>query len=286
MSVFYLVVLLLIMPLFLIFLLWRIELGKKKQQHRLEQVLNAVPVAAVEKKTKEVVPVEALPDSVVLVSLLVLPILLFFLGVPWYFIIGIDLGLYFCLKAISATLRNRYLSKLTEALPSSIDFLARSITTGNSFIAAIEQIAHANLPASDEFKPIYEALSVGKPFAETLKKRALKVNHPDFSLCIAVLIIQHETGTHDVRALNSLSALLRNKMALRNKIKSSSAEAKLSGYLIAILPSFSLLIMWVFSSSYIAPIFNTAIGQYLFVIAVCSNIIGLIIMKKMTQISM
>ena len=278
--------LLLIMPLFFIVLLWRIELKKKKQQQRIKKALNIAPVAALEKKPPVVVHVFALPDAVVVASLLVLPMILFFLGFPWFFIIGIDVGLYFCLKAISTMLLTRYLNKLTEALPSSIDFLSRSITSGNSIIVAIEQIAHANLPASDEFKPIFEALSVGKPFAETLKKRALKVSHPDFSLCMAVLIIQHETGTHDVRALNSLTALLRSKIALRNKIKSSSAEAKLSGYLIAILPSLSLLVLWLFSSDYIAPIFNTTLGQYLFITAVCSNIIGLIIMKKMTQISM
>lgn len=286
MSAVYLGFLFLIMPLFFIVLLWRIELKKKKQQRRIKKSLNMAPVVVLEKKPQAVVHVLALPDSVVLASLLVLPLLLFFLDLPWFFIIGIDVGLYFCLKAISAMLRARYLNKLTEALPSSIDFLSRSITSGNSIIVAIEQIAHANLPASEEFKPIFEALSVGKPFAETLKKRALKVNHPDFSLCMAVLIIQHETGTHDVRALNSLTALLRSKIALRNKIKSSSAEAKLSGYLIAILPSLCLLILWIFSFDYIAPIFNTTLGQYLFITAVCSNIIGLIIMKKMTQISM
>lgn len=271
-------------PPFFFLNLWRLELKKKKQRQRIEKILN-LSAATAEKKIRKPLHWSAPPDVVLLTFLFAFPLLLFFLGLSLSASAAITLGLLLCWRVVTKILKNHHLNTLSEALPSSMDFLGRSISSGSSFFSAIEQIAQANLPASREFKPIYEALSVGKPFAETLKKAAIKVNHPDFSLCMAVLIIQQETGSHDIKALNYLSALLRQKITLRNKIKASSAEAKLSGYLIAILPLLCFLVMGLFGSSYLAPALTSKIGQYLFFIAACSNIVGLIVMKKMTQIN-
>lgn len=196
------------------------------------------------------------------------------------FLLGV-LGLW---PLILNIVRQRRYAKMIDSLPSAIDYLARTIHSGQTPIGAIESLSTAGMLISPIFRRISEQLSLGKAFRFVLEEVAAQEHNADLSFCIIVLIIQHETGGSGVLALNSLANFLRDRAQLRKKIKSAAAEGMAAAYLVGSLPFVVLVILWWVRADYVLPLFTNPKGQHVLLAAGLIELVGCMMLAKMVRI--
>lgn len=96
-----------------------------------------------------------------------------------------------------------------------------------------------------------------------------------------VLGIQSKTGGNLTEALSNLSKVLRDRRKMKSKIRAVSQEAKSSAVIIGALPFVVSGGLYFLNPDYLAPLFNTQVGNILLGIAAIMMLSGILVMRKM-----
>lgn len=125
----------------------------------------------------------------------------------------------------------------TKQFPEAIDLMVRGLKSGLPVNECIANVAR-ELPAPTgvEFQKITDAMRLGKQLEEALWETADRLDTPDFKFFVISLVVQRETGGNLGETLGNLSRILRQRQAMKLKIKSLSSEAKASAWIVGSLP--------------------------------------------------
>jgi len=198
--------------------------------------------------------------------------------------LGLAMGLgaipvFYVVKA-----RARRLYKFEKALPDAIDLFNRSMRAGHNMHAGLETIAQETFdPVRMEFKKVIEELALGAPLDETLHGLGRRVPLIDLKFFITGLILQRQTGADLVQVLENLAQLVRERLGLAEKMKAATAQQRFSAGLLCVLPVVVGLGFWILKPDYVALLFNDELGQKALTYAVCSELIGILIIRKIAN---
>jgi tight adherence protein B len=147
-------------------------------------------------------------------------------------IVGVALSIWFLFQA-----RSRRLGQITDQLPDALDMLVRSLRAGHPVSTGIGMIAEEMAdPIGGEFAIVYDEMSYGLDLRQALEKMGDRLNHHVIDYLIVAMRVQHGTGGNLAEILSSLSDVLRERLRLQSKVKALSAESRLSGRILSILP--------------------------------------------------
>jgi len=82
------------------------------------------------------------------------------------------------------------------------------------------------------------------------------------------------------------SGILTDKMNIEREIKALTAQKKLEGRLIALMPLLMLLCLNMVSQSYIAPLYSTIMGRLIMTGCLAATICGVWLMEKISEIEL
>jgi tight adherence protein B len=175
--------------------------------------------------------------------------------------------------------------KFKHLFPEAVDFLSRSLKAGQSISASFGMIGNEYPdPLGSEFKQVFDELNYGLSFNQALENLALRNQDEDLDFFVASLIIQRESGGNLIELLTNLTKLIRERIKVHGKINTLTAEGRLSGNLLSILPFFMAGIMLLLNPKYIAILWETNTGQTVSYVAIILLIVGIIWMKKLVNI--
>jgi tight adherence protein B len=147
-------------------------------------------------------------------------------------IVGITLSIWFLMQA-----RRRRLAQITTQLPDALDMLVRSLRAGHPVTSGIGMIAEEMPdPIGAEFALVFDEMSYGLDLRQALEKMSERLNHYVIDYLIVAMRVQYGTGGNLAEILSSLSDVLRERFRLQTKVKALSAESRLSGRILSILP--------------------------------------------------
>ena len=129
-----------------------------------------------------------------------------------------------------------------------------------------------------------EGLRIGLTLEQALERMHERMPLQEVSFFGIVLLIQQKTGGNLAEALGNLAGVLRSRKLMEGKIKALSSEAKASAYIIGSLPFLVMGAVKVASPDYLDPLFTTPTGNFILIGAGMWMGIGIMVMKKMTQI--
>ena len=179
----------------------------------------------------------------------------------------------------------RVLRAFEEQLPDAIDFLARSVRTGNAFSITLELlIPETTEPLRSEFRKVSSELALGSPLDEALKNLVARVPLLELRFFVAAVLLQRETGGNLAETLNKLSHSIRERLRLKGQIKASSSQGRLTARVLSVLPVVVVVIMNVISPAYFRTMTGEAVGRLMLIAAVVSQLVGYLFMRKITDI--
>ncbi|MGB6230586.1 MAG: type II secretion system F family protein [Litorimonas sp.] len=172
--------------------------------------------------------------------------------------------------------------KFISHFADGMDIIVRGVRTGLPLGDCLKIIAHESPdPMGSEFRRVVEGESLGVPIEVCLEQMYERVPVSEVNFFATVLNIQKTTGGNLGESLANLSAVLRGRKILAEKIKALSAEAKMSAIIIGALPIVVMLLVSIMSPDYMVELFQTERGQKNLMIGAGMMAVGIFIMRKM-----
>ena len=201
-------------------------------------------------------------------------------------LVGLFVGIGLPHMVIGSLVKRR-VNAFTVKFPDAIDLLVRGLRSGLPISETIGVVAaEVPGPVGFEFRAISDKMKIGKTMDQALQETAERLGTPEFQFFCITLAIQRETGGNLAETLSNLGEVLRKRMQMKLKIKAMSSESKASAYIIGSLPIIVILALAVLSPQYIGILFTTETGHVLLFAGAVTEIVGLLVMRKMINFDM
>jgi tight adherence protein B len=129
-----------------------------------------------------------------------------------------------------------------------------------------------------------EELALGSQVEPALHGLGKRVPLIDLKFFITSLILQRQTGANMVTVLENLSMLVRERLNMAAKMKAHTAQQRFSAGLLCCLPLVVGLGFWILKPEYVRLLWTDPTGIKFFTYAICSEIVGILIIRKIANI--
>lgn len=179
------------------------------------------------------------------------------------------------------------MKRFSGLFPDAIAVMASSLRAGHSLQIAFETVVNESGDIiAQEFKSVLSEFGVGQNFEEALKGILTRVDTPELRLFISAVILQRETGGNLAELLDNLELVIRDRQELKRELKSSTAQARLSGMILSLLPVFVGLVLYFIHRDYVLFFFQDSIGTKLLAGAVIGQMLGIAFIQKIVHIEL
>ncbi|WP_292077729.1 MULTISPECIES: type II secretion system F family protein [Brevundimonas] len=204
-------------------------------------------------------------------------------GLPILVVIGIALIFGMGLpRWIVGFLGKSRMKKFSLEFPNAVDVIVRGIKSGLPVHECFKIIARESpAPLGPEFQTLVEGLGVGLTLEQALEKMYGRMPTSELRFFTIVIAIQQKTGGNLAEALGNLSAVLRARRMMGEKIKALSSEALASAGIIASLPPAVMTMVMFTTPSYMMPLFTDFRGNFMLLMAALLMATGIFVMKRM-----
>ena len=110
-----------------------------------------------------------------------------------------------------------------------------------------------------------------------------RVDHKEFQLFAATLMIQKKAGGNLYAVLDEMSQTLEERKLLKQEISTMTAEQRHTSYIIPVIPIFLVLMMNNIIDGFLDPLF-TGLGLILLAFFVTGTVLTFVIVRKITNI--
>jgi tight adherence protein B len=137
---------------------------------------------------------------------------------------------------------------LDEQLADAVQALAAAMRAGQSVPQAMAYVAReAEAPLAPHLDELVEALGVGRPLSEALAVWADRVGTDDARLVASALDLHRRAGGDLPRVLEQVARTIRDRVAAAREVRALTAQARLSGLILGLLPVGFFAFLWVTS---------------------------------------
>ncbi|MGQ9687872.1 MAG: type II secretion system F family protein [Desulfobaccales bacterium] len=208
----------------------------------------------------------------------------FFCRGPVGALIGLGVGIYLPYWLLKFKRKLRF-KKFEKQLPEALDLLARGLKAGHAFASGL-QIVGTEMPnpIGLEFFKTFKEYNHGMDLNNALINLCRRVEIRELRFFTTAVMIQRETGGNLVEILEKISGLIRERFKLRNQIKALTAEGRLSGLVLILLPPVVFLIMMKINPNYALMLVNHPLGRKAATIALTFQGLGMLAIRKIVNI--
>ena len=210
-------------------------------------------------------------------------LLSFMFGAPWFLALGLlivfGLGLP---RWVVGFLGKRRMKKFSGEFANAVDIIVRGIKSGLPVHDTLKIIGRESpAPLGPELQRLVENIGVGLTLEQALEKMYERMPTPELRFFTIVIAIQAKTGGNLAEALGNLSAVLRSRKLMSEKIKALSSEATASAGIIGSLPPAVMAMVMVTTPAYMMLMFTDMRGQIMLMGSALWMAAGIFTMKKM-----
>jgi tight adherence protein B len=181
----------------------------------------------------------------------------------------------------------RHQKLVEDQLPEALDFLARVLRAGHSLATGLQMAAdELPEPLAGEFRRCYDQHSLGAALDASMKEMAERVGTPDFSFFVTAVLIQRTTGGDLAEVLTNIGNMVRARIRLQQHVKAITAEGRLVGYILLVLPVIFYVILYLLNPRYARVLLDEKEGVYVLTVALILQVLGLISIKKIVSVKM
>ena len=114
----------------------------------------------------------------------------------------------------------------------------------------------------------------------------LRMESDDLKLIVNSILIQKDIGGNLSEILDNIGETIRERQKIQDELKTLTAQGKLSGMIVILIPIFLALAFYVVNKEYMLLLFNTTLGLVMVSVSIVNQLLGLIMIKKIINIDM
>ena len=172
-----------------------------------------------------------------------------------------------------------------EQLVDVLQLMAGSIRSGFGLMAAMDTVANEiPAPAGEEFRRVGVEVQLGRDVDDALMAMTARVDSEDFKWVVEAIEIHREVGGDLAEILDSVMRTVRDRIRIRRQIKTLSAEGRMSGMILALLPIVLALLITLITPDYLSVLFTTGVGRLLIIVELVLMVIGVFWIRSITAL--
>lgn len=187
--------------------------------------------------------------------------------------------------ALYRRLRERRNRALQRQLADVAAAIATALRAGLGLAQALEQVVrHQPRPSAQEFALALREHRLGTPLEQALSDLARRVRSADYDMLVATLGIARELGGGLAEALDRLAVAVRRRVAMEDRIAALTAQGRLQGLIMAILPVLLGLVLYAMQPQAMQPLFETPLGWATLAVVAALEIGGWMLIRRIVAI--
>jgi tight adherence protein B len=178
-------------------------------------------------------------------------------------------------------------TKMAEQLPDTLMLLATSIRAGLGFQQALQMVADEGpQPLAPELGRLGTDLALGLNLEEALSRLQTRLGSTDAEMFASALLVQRQTGGNLSEILVNLHDTIRDRQEVLGQVRTLTAMGRISGLILSALPFVIGLAVYVLNRNYMMILFTDPRGQMMAAGSLVAMVVGALMIRKMTQITL
>lgn len=170
-------------------------------------------------------------------------------------------------------------------LGDALILIANSLRTGYSFMQAADMVAQEmRPPISTEFSRTVKEMNLGITMENSLENLAKRIDSDDLDLVLTAVLIQRQVGGNLSEVLDNIAKTIRERVRIRGEIRTLTAQGRISGVIVSLLPLGLGLVIYAMNPEYIRLLFVHPAGKLMLGVAVVGQMIGIMIIRRIVNI--
>jgi tight adherence protein B len=189
------------------------------------------------------------------------------------------LGVLVPRQVVQTRLRSRR-ARFEQALPDSLDILARSLRAGSGLLVSVDALVE-QFPGvtGEEFGRMRQEIAAGVGIEDALSELDRRLQSPDLHIVITAFMVQREVGGNLAEILGNVAATMRERVTLRRQLQAHTSEQRFATWIVAGVPPFILGALWLMNPSLMAPMFSQTAGWIVLGIAGLFELCGVLTLR-------
>ena len=188
--------------------------------------------------------------------------LLLMLRAPLLAALGVAIGLGYIPVFVLKRKRDKRIDQFEEQLPEALSMMSRAMRAGLPFADALRATAsEMPEPLGPEFTTVFADITYGLGVKDGLINLMARIPSLSLQTMVTAVLVQRETGGNLSELLEKLAAVIRSRQKLYRKVKSLSAEGRMSAWVLVMIPLLLGVMISFSSPTYLPLLLKDPIGQ-------------------------
>ena len=194
----------------------------------------------------------------------------------------------FCMGAPRGALwalRRRRQQRLVSQLPDALQLWASLLRSGLGLMPALSQLASRQQePLGSELRLVLGECRLGLPVDRAMNSLRLRVGTNELRMLGTLLHAHRELGGNLAEALERLSATLRSRLGMEARIRSLTAQGRLQGAVVGLLPLLLALALCFMEPAAMHALFSTSRGAACITLILALEAAGFVLIRRIVKI--
>ncbi|MHB0976858.1 MAG: type II secretion system F family protein [Candidatus Aquicultorales bacterium] len=176
-------------------------------------------------------------------------------------------------------------SRIQAQLPEALTLVGNALSSGGSLIQALEHaVRETSPPIAGELAIAVDEVRVGMSLDEALDRLNRRLAVPELESVIVALSIQRRAGGNLTELLQNANDMLKEQARLKGDLMVATAQARLSGKLVGLMPLVLTAVIFILDPAYLSPLFTTALGISMILAAATAQAAGFLIINRLLNV--
>jgi tight adherence protein B len=179
----------------------------------------------------------------------------------------------------------RRVRKFEEQFPEAIELIARALRAGHAMTTGLALVAEELPdPVGSEFRLVYDRQNFGMSMPDALRLFADRVPLLDARFFVTAVLTQRESGGNLAEILDNLGDVIRQRFRVKRQIRVVTAHARLTGWVLVMIPVVIALAMVVVAPDHILTLVRDPLGVQMAMAAVGLWVLGYLAIRKLVDV--
>lgn len=201
----------------------------------------------------------------------------------WVALVGL-LAFWLPIMKISRDRAKRF-AAFEEGLPDALDAMCRALRAGHPFNETLRLVAEEHRgPVAHEFGLTFADINYGNDMRRAMLGLLERVPSMTVMMLVTSILIHRETGGNLTEVLERLSKLIRGRFRFQRKVKTLSAEGRMSAWILVAIPFVLAIAILITTPQYMPMLVKDPFGQKLIMAAFVAMLLGIFWIRKIIRI--
>jgi tight adherence protein B len=181
--------------------------------------------------------------------------------------------------------RSKRFENFEELLPSALDLMVSGLRGGQGLVSTLSLVGREiPSPVGPEYRIVFDEQNYGLELRTALENLCIRVPIHDNRIVMTAILIQKETGGNLAEVLERCAGLIRERFRLRREIRSKTAQGRLSGIVLALMPLLLAAGMYIFQPDIISLLWTRPAGLKMLYAGLIMITLGGLVIRRIVNI--